>query len=72
MLLSEIEEITSSDEKFKQYVERDGEGGQTAFTLDLIIKATEVDGASLADFELLGIIADISDLFKHYKARRGE
>jgi hypothetical protein len=72
MLLSEIEEITSSDEKFKQYVEGDGEGGQTALTLDLIIKATEVDGASLADFELLGIIADISDLFKHYEARRGE
>ena len=72
MLLSEIEEIISSDEKFKEYIEGDGEGGQTAFTLDLIIKATEVDGASLADFELLKIIADISDLFKHYEARRGQ
>ena len=71
MLLSEIEEIISSDEKFKQYIE--GEGEPTpAQTLELIVKAIELDGASLADYELLGLIADISDQYKRYEARRGE
>ena len=71
MLLSEIEEITSSDEKFKQYVEGEGEG-RSAQTLELIVKAIELDGASLADYELLELIADISDQYKRYEARRGE
>jgi hypothetical protein len=71
MLLSEIEEIISSDEKFKQYIEGEGEG-RSAQTLELIVKAIELDGASLADYELLELIADISDQYKRYEARRGE
>lgn len=65
MTLEEIYEAISSDDNFTRYVESDGEGGQTAFTLDLIIKAIELDGALLADYELLEIIKDIS--MKHTK-----
>jgi hypothetical protein len=71
MLLSQIEEIISSDENFKAYIEGDGEG-KAGQTLDLIVKAIELDGASLADYELLELIASITDLYKHYEARRGK
>jgi hypothetical protein len=71
MLLSEIEEITSSDEKFKQYVEGEGEG-EAGKILDLIVNVIEIDGASLSDYELLATISDITQLYKNYEARRGE
>ena len=71
MLISEIEEITSSDEKFKEYVEGDGDGGQVAFTLDLIMNVIKLDGEVIADYESIKLIADITDLFKHYEARSG-
>ena len=62
----EIEEAISSDAAFKSYVEGAGEGGETGMALDLILQAIEQDGASLADFELLTMIRDITDLHKNY------
>jgi len=70
MNLQEIHEAIGSDDSFKQYVESDGEGGQTAMTLDLIIKAIEMDGEYIADYELLELIRDVSDLHRSYLGRR--
>lgn len=70
MELKEIHEAIASDDSFKQYIESDGEGGQTAMTLDLIIKAIEMDGEYLADYELLELIRDVSDLHRSYLGRR--
>ena len=69
MNLQEIEEAISSDSAFKSYIEQEGEGGETALVLDLIIQAIEQDGASLADYELLTMIKDITDLHKNYTER---
>jgi hypothetical protein len=72
VLLTEIEAITENDTSFKEYIERDGGQGQAGHVLDLITKALEIDGAGLSDYELLATIADISDLYKHYEARRNQ
>lgn len=69
MNLLEIEKIISSDKSFKEYLESDGEGGETAFALGLIIQTIEQDGASLTDYEVLQYIKDISDLYQHYLAK---
>lgn len=70
MNLLEIRSHIQSDTAFKEYVEQDGDGGQTAFTLELIIQAIEIDGASLADFELLELIAEITYMWKEYEENR--
>ena len=68
MSLLEIRSHIVSNESFKEYLEgRDGDEGAT---LDLIIQAIEIDGASLADFEVLELIAEIIYMWQdHQRAK---
>ena len=68
MLISEIDEITNSHEQFKEYVEGDGDGGQVAFTYDLINQVMKLDGEIIADYESIKLIEKIAHLFNHYEA----
>lgn len=68
MLISEIDEVTNSHEEFKEYVEQDGDGGQVAFTYNLISEVMKLDGEIIADYESIKLIEKITDLFNHYEA----
>lgn len=65
MSLLEIRSHIVSDRAFREYLaEREGDDGAT---LDLIIQVIEMDGASLADFEVLELIAEIIYMYQDYK-----
>ena len=69
MKVDEIYEAISSDDNFTRYIESDGEGSETAMTIDLILEAVNMDGEWLADYEMLEIIKDIS--MRHTKYMEG-
>jgi hypothetical protein len=69
MKLDEIYEAIKSDENFTRYIESDGEGSETAMTIDLILETVNMDGEWLADYEMLEIIKDIST--RHTKYMEG-
>lgn len=68
MLLSKIDEITNSHEQFKEYIEEDGDGGQVAYTYNLISEVMKLDGEVIADYESIKLIEKITDLFNYYEA----
>lgn len=65
MTLLEIRNHIVSDRAFKEYLA--GCDGDDGATLDLIVQAIEIDGASLADFEVLELIAEIIYMYQDYK-----
>lgn len=68
MSLLEIRSHIVSHKAFKEYLaEREGEEGAT---LNLIIQTIEIDGASLADFEVLELIAEIIYMWQDHERER--
>ena len=63
MSLLEIRSHIQSDKAFAEYTSEGLEGA----TLDLITQAIEIDGASLSDFEVLELIAEIIYMYQHHK-----
>lgn len=67
MNLADIRRHVESDKAFADYVGDSADG----MTLNLVTHAIEIDGETLADFEVLELIAEIIYTYQHYINTKG-